>query len=488
MDQTINCPFCNQLLLVDEEDRVDGVVCPKCDGDIGPRLIGDQLGPVMAATSAPAPALAVAPPPTAEAVPPTAIEPPPVSPPPMAPETPLPGFDPGPQHTCPVCWLKFGVGEIMHIAVHDSLRGDPLLGEDAPQRFHATRFGYNGQAMDAMGLPCPNMACPHCRRKLPHGFLESRYLILSLVGDQSAGKSYYLTVLSKVLPNTIYRNFNIVCQDADPTGNAPLNEMKRVLFSASSPAQAKLAKTQLEGAMYERLPRQGRIVALPKPFIYSIMPNGSEASGCSVVFYDNAGEHFQPGIDIVEQPGAQHVSVADGIMFLFDPFNSPEFRRALGDTVDPQMEKPALDQQDTILAEMRNRIFSLKHVAAGQKVDTPLAVILGKCDAWYHLINPEGPPNPLANGSLNLNVLYQTSARLRDFLLEVAPSIVANAETLSDTVVFFPVSSFGHTPVKIGEGDYVPDPEQLRPVLAEVPPLWLLSCANPELFPSTTET
>jgi len=27
--------------------------------------------------------------------------------------------------TCPVCWLRFDKGNIMHIAVHDSLRGDP---------------------------------------------------------------------------------------------------------------------------------------------------------------------------------------------------------------------------------------------------------------------------------------------------------------------------------------------------------------------------
>ena len=55
--------------------------------------------------------------------------------------------------TCPVCWLHFDGGDIMHIAVHDSLRGDPILGEDAQQRFLATRFNNAGQAIDAMGIP-----------------------------------------------------------------------------------------------------------------------------------------------------------------------------------------------------------------------------------------------------------------------------------------------------------------------------------------------
>src|SRR5262245_37584908 len=55
----------------------------------------------------------------------------------------------GPAHglTCPVCWLKFELGEIMHVATHDSLRGDPILGEDVQQRFLATRFNDLGQAL-----------------------------------------------------------------------------------------------------------------------------------------------------------------------------------------------------------------------------------------------------------------------------------------------------------------------------------------------------
>ncbi|MFR6032928.1 MAG: hypothetical protein ACLUKN_06930 [Bacilli bacterium] len=30
--------------------------------------------------------------------------------------------------TCPLCWLKFDIGDAMSIAVHESLRGDPVLG------------------------------------------------------------------------------------------------------------------------------------------------------------------------------------------------------------------------------------------------------------------------------------------------------------------------------------------------------------------------
>lgn len=48
------------------------------------------------------------------------------------------------EFTCPVCWLKFDRGDTMNIAVHASLRGDPVLGEEHLQRFHATRFNDRG--------------------------------------------------------------------------------------------------------------------------------------------------------------------------------------------------------------------------------------------------------------------------------------------------------------------------------------------------------
>ena len=289
--------------------------------------------------------------------------------------------------TCPVCWLKFDLGDIMHLAGHDSLRGDPVLGEDAPQRFLATRFNDRGQALDALGVACTEIACPHCRRVLPPGFIEMPHHIISIVGDQSAGKSYYLSVLLKMLPASLYDKFAVVFQDADPAGNALINEMKQTLFGAETPEGARLVKTQLEGGMYVRLPRQGRMVALPKPFVFSVSSSQpAQNHRCSLIFYDNAGEHFQPGRDSAESPGAQHVATSSGIMFLFDPFNNPDFRHQISDRGDPQLEKPVMDQQSVILSEMKVRIARLMQRDLLEQIDTPMAVLIGKCDAWIHLL------------------------------------------------------------------------------------------------------
>jgi len=387
------------------------------------------------------------------------------------------------RYSCPTCWLKFDPGAIMHISVHESLKGDPILGEDVQQRFHTMRFNDKGQALDAMGVLCTEIACPHCRRRLPVGFMDEPHYIFSLVGDQSAGKSYFLTVLSKMLPDVLYRHFGVTMQDADPTGNAALNDMRKSLFAAETPEKIKVVKTVMEGTMYERLPRQGRMVALPRPFIYTMGTTEKSRSRCSVIFYDNAGEHFQPGVRLAAQPGALHVASASVIFFLFDPFNNPEFRRAMHGTSDPQAEKPVVDQQDIILAEMRSRILTLRGASSNYRLTEPLAVILGKFDAWQHLLPPHSMVYPVVDGGIDLEIVARNSRLMRKLLHGICPRIVANAEALSSEVCYFPCSSFGHTPVKVAEGAYAPDPAKLQPFQVEIPPLWALAKLCPALVP-----
>jgi len=393
------------------------------------------------------------------------------------------------EYICPTCWLRFDRGDVMHIAVHESLFGDPVLGEDRMQRFQATRFNDRGQALDAKGLACTDFACPHCRRALPPGFFDAPHKIFSIVGAPQSGKSYYLSVLVKLLQTTLFRQFGVVFRDADPSGNAPLNEMKSQLFSAQSPAQAYLMKTQLEGEMYERLPRFDRMVRLPRPFVFSLSSSTAGKNGdCSIVFYDNAGEHFQPGQDSANTPGAQHIASSDAIFFLFDPTINPEFRKRFAGRDDPQLTSQATDQQDVILAETEVRIKKLLGMARHEKVATPMAMIIGKCDVWIEQIGSENLRDPMVDGTIDLGAIEHNSSLIRSFMMEHCPYIVANAETISSDVVYFAASAFGHTPVSFEDDKGVtrigPDPARIAPMFVELPTLWALSKTQPELVPS----
>ena len=397
--------------------------------------------------------------------------------------------------TCPACWLRFDRGDAMHIAVHQSLKGDPILGEDAMLRFLATNFNNKGQALDAMGIPTSDIACPHCRSKLSPGFMDLKQHIVSIVGAPQSGKSYFLSVLTHVAKKSLYTSFRSTFHDGDPTGNRLLNAVTNNLFSASTPEQARIAKTGLEGDMYLVLPRMGRKVKMPRPFTFQLTPSDSKTQPVSLVFYDNAGEHFEPGIDAHLSPGAQHISAASGIVYLFDPTYNLAFRRKLQDRDDPQLTAEGFDQQDTILAEMNVRVKNLSGMDFREKIDTPLAVVLGKCDVWSHLLGEWKFENPVSDGALDIAKVRKNSSIVRELLLELVPAIVGNAEIISRNVIYFPSSSFGCSPAMVlddtgnpklenGRPILGPDPSKLSPILVDIPLLWILSCCEPNIVAS----
>ena len=388
--------------------------------------------------------------------------------------------------TCPLCWLKFDVGDAMSIAVHESLRGDPVLGSAEMLRFLPTSFNDDGVPLDPAGMPSPDIACPHCRKKLPPNYLELDRRIFSIVGAPSSGKSYYLSVLIRELQVSLYKNFGVVLKDLDPSGNMLLTQMKNSLFSAKKPEDAILAKTALEGLMYERYPRFGKLVALPKPMTYSLSHDGAPET--SIIFYDNAGEHFEPGLDIEESPGALHVASSSGIFFIFDPASNRNFKNAIGDYPDPQLTIDGrLDQQDTILSEMEVRIKRILAIEPSRKIDTPLAVIIGKCDIWRHLLK-EPVRSPIVGGKLDMSVIDSNSALLRDLMLSLDPSIVASAESISSNLRYFALSALGHSPQTLTDGPcagkIAPIPSKIHPIDVEIPTIWALSKST-DLIPLT---
>lgn len=394
------------------------------------------------------------------------------------------------QYTCPVCWLNFDAGDVMNIACHPDLMGDDVLGRSSMKRFLATRFNSRGQALDEKGTPCPDMACPHCRAKLPPHFLESQGHIFSIIGAPSAGKSYYLASLVHEIETVLALQFNLSWRDSNPTGNIMLNDVTNRLFNAASVELAYLTKTDLDGALYAEFQRHGRMVKLPKPFVFDISPISGMEKPVTLIFYDNAGEHFEPGRNSEDSPGARHVSVADGLFFLFDPTTSPKFRRLIGEHHDPQLSAAAstrLDQQNIIMAETATRISSILNLAPGEKVDKPMAVLLGKCDLWLDKLGTQLKPI-IENGRINQANVDSNSDILRRFMMDLHPALCTTAEIISSNVRYFAISPLGCSPITFtdpatGDTKIGPDPASINPLNVCDPTLWVLSQLHPELIP-----
>ncbi|MBU6178150.1 MAG: hypothetical protein KGR69_00735 [Verrucomicrobia bacterium] len=438
--------------------------------------------------------------------------PPPLPAPPGSAPAPATALDPRPESspdeeieintvsgefTCPHCWQHFDRGDVMWVAKHPSLR-DPDLGDEFPLRFFPTSFDAVGRAIDGMGLRCTDMACPNCKSRLPPQFLDLPSHIFSVVGAPSAGKSYFLTSMVNQLEEILPSRFGLSFQDGDASGNALLSNMRARLFSDSrNPAEIALDKTVPGGEMFRTWERDGRSVKLPKPFTYLVAPFREEDEAVQplhLIFYDNAGEQFEPaerseGSESSDEDATRHLASSDAIFFLYDPATNVKFRRKIAGKNDPQISDDKflkLNRQDNIIAEMRIRIKSELFLDAREKLGSPLAMLVGKCDLWADLL---GSPlvNPVTERGLSLEAVARNSDLIRGFLLETSPAIVGNAEAISTEVVYFPVSPIGHSPqpfiVPGGQAERIgPVPGRVAPRFVEVPVIWTLARLYPDLI------
>lgn len=395
---------------------------------------------------------------------------------------------------CPHCWQKFDSEYLLYIAQHPSLIGDPVLGASAQQRFAPTAFNALGLALDGAGVPCNEMACPRCHLPIPASVIEEPSFCCSIVGAPASGKTYFLTSLLHKLRQSLANEFSCSLLDVNPGMNRMLNDYESTLFrSPHRDKVAVLAKTELEGgAFYSQVMLNNIPVQLPKPFIYELRHDTGKGGGVNLVFYDNPGEHFQPGQDNLQNPSTRHLGYSDAIIFVFDPVNDAAMRPSFGD-VDPQLASDAhVCDQTVLLSEMIGRIRKLRNLSSAERCDIPLVIAVGKYDVWRSIFpcdfaaqRPVRSAADTLEAALDRNRIMDTSFALRELLLGYVPELVQTAETFFNDVTFVPFSNFGR-PAYPSEatGQFGIIPSEIAPIWVDVPMLHLLG--QGKLLPTVT--
>lgn len=393
---------------------------------------------------------------------------------------------------CPHCWWRFDYHEILYIAQHDDLYGDPVLGPEERMRFLPSRFTADGRAVDAGGQECPDTACPRCHLFIPKVALFSQPLIISVVGAPSSGKSYLLSTMVWELRRLLPSHFGLAFSDADATTNQVLHGYEKLLFCSPTPNDiVALRKTEEQGELYSAVHIEHMKLWLPKPFFFNLkfqsqhpMAGGPEAQkSYSVVFYDNAGEHFQPGADKAASPATRHLVRSDAIFFVFDPTQDPHFRARCAGVADPQVQDPKVtSQQSVLMTEMIARVRRHTGMNASAKYDKPFFIILHKFDVWKHLVRPDLRLSPICSSGENFvdeleaNEIFSTSFALRTLLMELCPGIVHMAEDFAQQVIYLPVSAFGRNAECMLESGIVGiRPRDIQPVGVAMPVLCVLA-------------
>jgi len=307
--------------------------------------------------------------------------------------------------TCPHCWEHFAPEKVLWISEHQDLLGDPKLGPEQQQRFLPTRFTVTGEAVDARGFACQQLACPSCHLAVPRPFLEMEPLFLSIFGAPGSGKSYLLAAMTWELRKVLPLNFAMSFSDADPVLNRVLNDYEESLFSSPRadelvPLANLIRKTEEQGELYDMVAYGTQNVSYPRPFVFAMQPqlshpNAAKAESLSrvICLYDNAGESFQPGKDTVASPVTRHMAQSRSLFFVFDPTQDSRFRKHCDEKLGPA-SAAKMSRQEPILQEAAARIRRYVGLKQTDKHSRPLIVIVTKCDAWLHLTGEDPSHEP----------------------------------------------------------------------------------------------
>jgi len=380
---------------------------------------------------------------------------------------------------CPHCWWKFDYEQILYIAEHPDLVGDPICGE-VQKRFLPDKFTSTGKAIDIKGMPCADMACPKCHIYIPKIALKNNDpMIFSIVGAPNSGKSFLLTSMIYMLRQILPTKFNISMLDSDPKANFLLHDYENTFFYSDPEKPVSLNKTEEQGDLYNRVIFDDIVLNLPKPIFLQMAPMdaGDEASDYTktVVFYDNSGESYQPGKDTINNPATLHLGHSESVFYLFDPLQNPLFKSLINNLDNSQVEKTnTTSRQEILIDEVINRIE--KNTNSNRPFKKSLYVIVTKFDLWKDLLKFDIEESPWVlndNGvcSLKIDTVYNASLSIRALIEKVCPQLVHNAEENFDKVVFIPVSAIGKetSMIEMENGMFGVKPKDIKPFWTSIP-------------------
>ncbi len=410
--------------------------------------------------------------------------------------------------TCPHCWEHFAPETILWVSEHTDLLGDHRLGAEQPQRFLPTRFTVNGEAIDAKGFACHQIACPNCHLTIPRSLLELEPLFLSIFGAPASGKSYFLAALTWELRKTLPLIFRTSFADADPVLNQQLNEYEESVFSGSAndqlvPLANLIRKTEEQGDLYDTVSFGNQTVSYPRPFLFTVQPQSDHRNAHNaaklartVCLYDNAGESFQPGKDSAAAPVTRHMAQSRVLFFVFDPTQDARFQRLIEQEGLGAAPTIRTMRQEPILQEAIARIRRFAGLKQSERHKRPLIVILTKFDTWWRLLETDPCPDPWKKvrsstppeemfHAFDGNAVEQQSQLARSFLLKTSPEIVTAAENFAEDVTYVPVTAVGwNVAIDTKSGLPAIKPSETAPYWATVPFLYGLSRVIPGLIPT----
>ena len=378
----------------------------------------------------------------------------------------------GENFMCPYCRTVSDLEDVLSVSVSPGLMGDPVLGESEQARFLPSQFTGNGLAIDSEGGVCTEIACPRCHMSLPRSLLETPQMVMSVIGMQGSGKSFFLASSMWQCSQMLHRLFGVGFTDLDPAANSWINSyIEKLFFQADDTTRQKIEKTdQASTTVSREVMLDGAKIRLPLPCFFQISGSGREQLQ-SLVVYDSAGENFLAGNDSPSNPVTLNMVNSDTLFFMFDPTADPRFRHLLekGSGTVAQMLLP----QKVLLSEMATRIRRHLGNRGERKLSRPLIFGVAKADLLARQLPLDSSiyrADENGHYALNIAALRDVSRQTEALLDRIVPEVTATAHDIAEDVWFLPVSALGHNPVIDGVR-----PCDIKPVWAELPVVFTLA-------------
>jgi hypothetical protein len=374
---------------------------------------------------------------------------------------------------CPYCYHAFAEKDIMFRCSGRAPVGgtvclpqsDPVLlremGEHVllPPAF-APDTTRDEVACPTCGNPTRTQICPGCHSRLPAMFRAVQGRLIALVGPSQAGKTAFMTVLIRELRHGAGDVLRSSTMGADDTTkerftNAyewPLYKRSELAFRRTRPAGDRYISPLV---FRFTMNRRGRF-----------RPNSRELL---LSFADSAGEDLVSPEKI--ELMARYLAAADAVLVLIDPLRFPDVREQMS----RRTPLPSPMRPDEEAVASFNRITALLLAGtAQQRIDKPVAIVLSKVDALWHLLEPDSPlrrPSPVRpyfDEADNQAVQAQVRTMLKNW---GAPGLDETVRRSYTRCRYFGISALGSTPT---EKNRVAE-QGVHPYRATDPFLWLLN-------------
>ncbi|MGY1582136.1 TRAFAC clade GTPase domain-containing protein [Streptomyces sp. MN13] len=380
--------------------------------------------------------------------------------------------------TCPYCYESFAPREIrFRCNTRLSRTGkkcepsrDQVLDDRmGPRPSHdlGPVFAADGRKPTA---PCPDCEgettyriCPVCHSALPvqFGMVDSR--LIAMVGAKASGKTVYMTVLLHEMRHRVGEAFGAHLMGLDDaTMRRYSSDYEERLYGANQ----MFPGTQTASTNLNRVDPLVFRFGLRRRTLLGERPQHTVLS-----FFDTAGEDFSSRESV--ELNTRYLTGADGIVLLLDPLQMPGARdSALPGTPLPGTE--GLDAPINVLSRITSLLLAPRSGRSAQKIDTPIAVVFSKMDAFWHLLESGSPlrahatPRGRFDVGDSLSVHEEVRRLLKDWDGVPIDHLLDNHYT---RYRYFGVSSLGRNPTP----DARVAPTGIQPYRVADPLLWLLS-------------